>query len=88
MFFDPTNLLATFQSMMNNIFADLIAEGRVIVYLDDILIYSENLEEHWSTVKEVLQILQENKLFLKPEKCEFEQREVEYLRVIVRDGKI
>jgi hypothetical protein len=88
MFFGLMNLPATFQSMMNDIFADLIAEGRVIVYLDNILIYSENLEEHWSTVKEVLRILQENELFLKPEKCEFEQREVEYLGVIVRDGKI
>jgi hypothetical protein len=45
--------------MMNNIFADLIAEGRVIVYLNDILIYSEHLEEHHSMVKEVLWILQE-----------------------------
>jgi hypothetical protein len=74
--------------MMNNIFADLIVEGWVIVYLDDILIYSEHLEEHRSTAKEVLRILQENELFLKPEKCEFEQREVEYLGVIVGNGKI
>jgi hypothetical protein len=68
MFFGLTNSPATFQCMMNDIFADLIAEGRVIVYLDDILIYSEHLEEHRSTVKEVLRILQENELFLKPEK--------------------
>jgi hypothetical protein len=74
--------------MMNNIFADLIAEGWVIVYLDDILIYLEHLEEHRSTVKEVLQILQEHELFLKPEKCKFKQREVEYLGVIVGNGKI
>jgi hypothetical protein len=88
MFFGLKNSPATYQSMMNDIFADLIAEGRVIVYLDNILIYSEHLEEHCSTVKEVLWILQENELFLKPEKCKFEQREVEYLGVIVRDGKI
>jgi hypothetical protein len=88
MFFGLTNSPATFQSIMNEIFADLIVEGQVIVYLDNILIYSEYLEEHCSTVKEVLWILQENKLFLKPEKCEFEQREVEYLGVIIGDGKI
>jgi hypothetical protein len=74
--------------MMNDIFVDLIAEGRVVVYLDDILIYLEHLEDHRATVKEVLWILQENKLFLKPEKSEFEQREVKYLGVIVGDGKI
>jgi hypothetical protein len=88
MFFSPTKSLATFQSTMNDIFADLIVEGWVIIYLDDILIYSEHLEEHCTTVKEVLRILQEHKLFLKPEKCEFKQQEVEYLGVIVGNGKI
>jgi hypothetical protein len=48
MFFGLTNSLATFQSMMNNLFVDLIVEGRVIVHLDNILIYSEHLEEHHS----------------------------------------
>jgi hypothetical protein len=57
MFFGLTNSPATFQSMMNNIFADLITEGRAIVYLDNILIYSEHLEEYCSTFKEVLRIL-------------------------------
>jgi hypothetical protein len=74
MFFGLTNSPATFQSMMNDIFVDLIVEGWIIVYLDDILIYSEHLEEHCPMAKEVLQILQENELFLKPKKCEFEQR--------------
>lgn len=88
MLFSPTNSLATFQSMMNDIFADLIVKGWVVIYLDDILIYSEHLEEHCTTIKEVLRILQEHELFSKPEKCEFEQQEVEYLGVIVGDGKI
>jgi hypothetical protein len=57
MFFSLMNSPATFQFMMNNIFADLIAEVKGIVYVDDILIYSEHLEEHCSTVKEVLRIL-------------------------------
>jgi hypothetical protein len=88
MFFGLMNSPATFQSMMNNIFADLIAEGWVIVYLNDILIYSVHLEEHRATVKEVLRILQKNNLFLKPEKCKFKQGEVECLGVIVGDSKI
>lgn len=73
MFFGLTNSPATFQNMMNNIFADFIAEGKVTVYLDDILIFSANLEEHRRIVTEVLRRLKENNLFLKPEKCEFEQ---------------
>lgn len=54
MFFGLTNSPATFQNMMNDIFADLIAEGKVTVYLDDILIFSNDLHEHRSVVKEVL----------------------------------
>lgn len=55
MFFGLTNSPATFQSMMNNIFRDLINEGKVTVYLDDILIYSQDLDEHRRVVREVLQ---------------------------------
>jgi hypothetical protein len=46
MFFSLTNSLATFQTMMNNIFEDLISEGVVVVYLDDILIFMETIDEH------------------------------------------
>jgi len=54
-----------------------------MVYVDDILIYTKTLEEHRAVVKEVLQILQDNNLYLKHQKCEFEKEEVEYLVVIV-----
>ncbi|ESK81241.1 reverse transcriptase [Moniliophthora roreri MCA 2997] len=54
MFFRLMNSPATFQALMNSIFADLIAQGKVAVYLDDILIYSTNLEEHHRTTHEVL----------------------------------
>jgi len=57
--------------MMNDIFWNLIAEGIVVVYLDDILIFTKTKEEHEQTVRWVLQVLKENKLFLCPEKCEF-----------------
>ena len=50
MFFGLTNSPATFQALMNSIFADLIAAGKVAVYLDDILIFSHELEEHWEVV--------------------------------------
>ena len=47
MFFGLTNSPATFQTMMNEIFIDMISEGVVVVYLDDILIFTKMLEEHW-----------------------------------------
>lgn len=60
----------------------------IIVYLDDILIFTDTLEEHRQIVRRVLEILRQNKLYLKPEKCEFEVNEVEYLGVIVGGGKV
>ena len=50
MFFGLTNSLATFQTMMDAIFEDLISEGVVVMYLDDILIFTKTLEEHWKVV--------------------------------------
>jgi len=50
MFFGMTNSLATFQTMMNNIFWNLIVEGIVVVYLDDILIFTKTEEEHVQVV--------------------------------------
>jgi hypothetical protein len=82
-FFGLTNSPATFQTMMNDILRDLINEGKVIVYLDDILIFTEDLEEHRRLVRRVLQVLQDNRLYLKPEKCDFEKTEIEYLGVII-----
>ena len=50
MFFGLMNSLATFQTMMDGVFEDLISEGVVVVYLDDILIFTKTLEEHWKVV--------------------------------------
>jgi len=71
MFFGMTNSPATFQTMMNDVFRTVIAEGIVVVYLDDILIFTKTEEEHKQAVWRVLEILAEHKLFLRPEKCEF-----------------
>ncbi|OJT15194.1 Transposon Tf2-12 polyprotein [Trametes pubescens] len=86
MFFGLSNSPSTFQMMMNDIFRDLILKGKVIVYLNDILIFTESLDEHRSVVRQVLQILRENKLTVKPEKCEFEVQETEYLGHIIAPG--
>jgi len=87
MFFGLTNSPATFQTMMNHL-RDLIARGKVAVYLDDILIFTKDLLEHRKIVKEVLKILQENKLYLKPAKCEFEKEEMKYLGMIIGKGQV
>ena len=87
-FFGLTNSPATFQAMMNELFRDLIHEGVVVVYLDDILIFTKTLDEHRRVTREVLRILRENKLYLKPEKCEFEQTKIEYLGMIVEEGRV
>ena len=83
MFFGLTNHLATFQMMMNDIFHDMIVEGVVCVHLDDILIFTKTLSEHWTITQRVLEHLQEYNLCLKLEKCEFEHTWIEYLRVII-----
>ena len=57
MFFGLTNSPSTFQNLMNDIFHDLIAEGKVLVYLDDILIFTKTLEEHRQITSHVLQVL-------------------------------
>ncbi|SJL01309.1 uncharacterized protein ARMOST_04629 [Armillaria ostoyae] len=88
MFFRLTTSPATFQWMMNDIFKDLIATGKVTVYLDDILIFSKTLEEQRKITQHVLELLWKNKLFLKAEKCEFEVLETEYLGVIISEGSI
>src|SRR3984893_6366939 len=88
MFFVLTTSPATFQTFMNDIFHGLIAQGHVAVYMDDILIFMETHEQHEKIVREVLRILREHNLFLKPEKCVFHKDEVEYLSVIIGKNKI
>ena len=81
MFFGLTNSPSTFSAFMN-IFKDLIVEGKIAVYLDDILIFSTDLKEHRKVVHEVLRRLEQNDLFLKPEKCQFERSEIEWLGMV------
>jgi len=88
MFFRMTNSPATFQTMMNDIFWNLIVEGIVVVYLDDILIFTKTEEEHTQAVQQVLQVLKENKLFLCPEKCEFYKQRIEYLGLVISENEV
>ena len=73
---------------MNDIFQDLIVEGIMVVYLDDILIFTRMEEEHAKAIRQVLQVLQENKLFLCLEKCEFCKERIEYLGLVISENKV
>ena len=67
-FFGMTNLPATFQAMMNEILRDLINEGKVTAFVDNILVETETEKGHDEIVKEILRRLEENNLYIKPEK--------------------
>ena len=73
---------------MNHIFTDYLAEGWLIIYMDDLMVHSVNLEEHIVHVQLVLQRLCEHKLGIKLEKCIFCTSQAEYLRLIVGEGQI
>src|SRR5207245_6390480 len=78
------------QTIIEILLHEEIMQGRIIVYMDNILIVtkSNNIEDHIEMVSKVLQILADNNLFLKPEKCHFHKREVEYLGIIVGNGHV
>ncbi|QRW25661.1 Retrotransposable element Tf2 protein [Rhizoctonia solani] len=84
MTFGLTNAPAAFQHFMNKLFKDLL-DVCVIIYLDDILIYSKDDASHTQHVHEVLRCLMENQLFCKVSKCTFHITSVEYLGIIVLD---
>jgi Reverse transcriptase (RNA-dependent DNA polymerase) len=88
MFFGMCNSPATFQAMMDDIFMTIIDNRLVIVYMDDILIFSNTKEELERITKLVLEKLREHNLFLKAKKCEFCQTRIEYLGMIIREGRI
>jgi len=97
MFFGLTNSPATFQMMMNYIFCTQVAQGWLSVYMDDIAIHTkpkpgeseqDHQKRHEALIHLVLDILEENDLYLKPEKCEFLKTEIDYLGVIVGNNQI
>ena len=84
--FGLTNAPATFQTLMNDIFRPFL-DKFLMVYLDDILIYSKTLEEHEQHIRQALQVLRENKLYAKPSKCEFFKTKMGFLgHVLTGEG--
>ena len=69
MFFGLTNSPATFQTIMNELLRDLINTGKVVMFIDDIIVGMENEEGYDELVAEIIKRLEENDLYVKPEKC-------------------
>jgi len=83
MFFRLMNSPATFQAMMNELLRDLINTGKVAAFIDDVIIGTETEKGHEELVVEVIKRLEENNLYVKPEKCRWKIREVEFLGVVI-----
>ena len=83
MFFRLTNSPATFQAMMNELLRDLINTGKVAVFIDDVIVGTETEEGHNELVTEIIKRLEENDLYVKPEKCKWKVRKVGFLGVVI-----
>jgi len=88
MFFGMTNLPATFQAMMNKILRDMINERKAAAFVDDVLVGTEAEEGHDEVVEEVLRRLEENDLYIKPEKCMWKVQKIPFLGVVIGEGKV
>ena len=83
-----TNLLATFQAMMNEILKDLINEEKITAFVDDMLVGTETKEGHDEIVDEVLRRLEENNLYVKLEKCVWKVQKIGFLEVVIGSNGI
>ena len=88
MFFGMTNSPATFQAMINEILRDMINEEKVAAFVDNVLVETETEEGYDKIVEEVLKQLEENDLYIKPEKYVWKVRKIGFLGVIIEPNGI
>ena len=88
MFFEMTNSPATFQTMINKIMRDLINKGKVAAFVDDVLVETETEEGYNKIIEEILRRLEENNLYIKPEKCVQKVRKIRFLGVVIGSNRI
>ena len=69
--------------MMNELLRDLINTGKVVVFIDDVIVGTETEKGHDELVEEVIRRLEKNDLYIKPEKCKWKVREVDFLGVVI-----
>ena len=74
--------------MINNLFQDMINQGTTATFIDNIIMVTETKERYDEVVEEVLKQLKENDLFVKPEKCKWKVREMEFLGVVIRPKRV
>jgi len=87
MFFGLTNLLATFQVMMNKLLRDLINTGKIAAFINNVIVGMETEDRHDEIVVKVIRRL-ENNLYIKLKKCKWKVRKVEFLEVVIRPERI
>ncbi|KAB1212041.1 hypothetical protein CJ030_MR5G024613 [Morella rubra] len=80
--FGLTNAPSTFQSLMNEVFRPYVLRF-ILVFFDDILVYSNSIQDHLQHLEMTLRVLQEHKLFAKMSKCRFSCEEIDYLRHLI-----
>ena len=88
MFFGLTNLPVIFQMMINELLRDLINTRKVAAFIDDVIVGMESEEEHNELVEKVIKRLEENNLYMKPEKCKWKMREVGFLGIVIGPKRI
>jgi len=88
MFFGLINSPATFQAIMNDILRDLINTRKIAVFMNDVLVGTEEKERHNKIVEKVLRRIEENDLYVKPEKYVWKVREIDFLGLVMESGGI
>jgi len=83
MFFDLTNLLVIFQVMINDILRDLIDTGDIAAFMNNVLVETKDKEKHNKIVEKVLKRMEKSDLYIKPEKCVWKVKEINFLRSII-----
>jgi len=88
MFFGLTNLPVTFQVMMNDILRNVINTEKVAVFMDNVLVGTEEDKGHDEIVEKVLKRMKKNNPYIKPEKCIWKVREINFLGLVMGSGGI
>jgi len=83
MFFGLTNSPAIFQAIINEFLKDLINIGKMGSFINDVIVGTESKERHNKLVEEILRRIEEDNLYIKPKKCKWKVREVDFLEVII-----